>query len=132
MVRLHQRDGRHDRNAGLTDAHDVHVAPECLDHRDNIVDVIVEREGSRAKRDEARVQPIRDVHIGVWQHRFHRAAQKRGEMAGQRRNDQHARLVQIARRHILLEVDEIAERLTPDDLLGDADGSDRSQPWWAG
>ena len=66
-------------------------------------------------RNVARIVPIGDVDVVFGQHGAHGGAQQRGEMAGQRRDQQHARLRLV---DVLLEMQQRAERRHIGGLLG--------------
>ena len=68
---------------------------------------IVEPKMSMQQTDVARVVPIRDVHVVLWQHGLHGTAQQRRKMPRHRRNQQHAGL---GHRNVLLEMQQAAKR----------------------
>src|ERR1700704_5485027 len=98
------------------------VAAEQMQHRDQIVDVIVEIEAALPDRDYFRVDPFGDVDVVIGQKAFDRAAQQRRIMARHRRDDEQARL-RTARQMLegALEMQQPAERPLPDggDMYGD-------------
>ena len=103
----------------LADRHHMHVSSEKLKKLNDIVDVVVEVERAVGARHEAGVLPFGDIDVVMGKEVAHRAAEKRGEMPGQRRNDQDLGVVAAApARYLALEMDEIAERL----------GDERSAP----
>ena len=74
------------------------------------------------ERDVARVVPVGDPHVLLGEQRAHGAAQQRGEVAGQRRDEQHLRQRGGLRRAVALpEVEQRAERRDVGRLLGDHD-----------
>src|SRR5208337_2660976 len=92
---------------------------KMIEHRSQIIDVIVEIERPERKRDHPRVSPVGDVDVAMRQERFDRAAQQGGVIAGHGPDDQQLRLlvpVGIVRAN---EAQEIAERPAPDDVLED-------------
>ena len=70
-------------------------------------DVVVETERAVAERHVAHVVPVGDVDVVLGEHGAHGGAQQRREMAGQRRDQQHARLRHV---DVLLEMQERTER----------------------
>src|SRR4051812_49819561 len=80
--------------------------PNCLEEADQVTDIFIEAEATGSQRYVAYIVPVGDVDVVLRQHRAYRAAHERGEMAGQRRNQEHARLRGI---DVLLEVQERAE-----------------------
>ena len=115
--RLHQRDGGDQRHRRLADAERVHAGAEMLEHRAQVVDVIVEIEAAERQRRHARVGPVGDVDAVGRQERLDRAAQQRRVMARHRRDDQQLRLIEVTGQVGTDEMQQIAERPAPDDLL---------------
>ena len=72
-----------------------------------MIDIFIDAEAARDQRNVAGIVPVGDVNVVIGQHGAHRRPQQRGEVAGQRRYQQHARL---CRRHIFFEVKQRAER----------------------
>src|SRR4029079_7161437 len=66
-------------------------------------------------------RPVGDVDVVRRKHRVDSAAEKRGVMAGERRDDQELWIGLAVLRQITAEMQERAERFSPDDLLCDAD-----------
>ena len=91
---------------------------QLLHELDEVVDVVVEPEGTGFERHVARVVPVGDVDVVVRQQRANGVAQQRGEVARQRRHDQHARLRDV---DVLLEPQQGAERQRQHRLLGHLD-----------
>jgi hypothetical protein len=126
--RSHQRDRREHGHGRLADRDDVQVlradmADEFLD----IGDVVVEMERACFGRHHARVDPVGDVDLVILQQRAHGVAQQRGVVAGQRRDDEHGRIVlQLLQCFdlvaVALEADQVAERLGQRHLLDDRHG----------
>ncbi len=88
---------------------------EKVQHRDHVVDVVVEIERAVRQRHHAGVDPFGDVDVVVGQEALDRAAQQRRVVARHRRDDQQPRL-RPARRMLerALEMQEPAERPLPD------------------
>ena len=63
FFRFHTRDGREDRHGGLADRHHVEVGTEGLEHRDAVVDIVIEVEPPSRERDLLGVGPISDEHL---------------------------------------------------------------------
>ena len=110
------RDQRGD--AGLADRDDVRARPQHFEKFDQMADVVVESERAVLDRNVAHVVPVGDVDVVLRQHRAHGRAQQRREVAGQRRDQQDARLRLL---DVLLEVQQGAERRDMRRLLGDRD-----------
>ena len=89
----HHRDGGERLHAGLADGDQMRARAQRLEKPDDVFDIVVEAEGPVLETDVARVVPIGDVDVVIGQQRAHGVAQQRGEVARQRRHDQHARLV---------------------------------------
>ena len=81
-----------------------------------MLDIFVEAEAAVGEAGLARIVPVGDVDVVLGQEHFHRVAQKRREMAGHRRDEQHARL---HLRDVFLEMQEGAERRGERRLFGD-------------
>ena len=114
-VRLHARHRGEHRHRRLTDRDDVHVAAEEMQHRDQVVDVVVEIELAFRHRHHPRVDPFGDVDVVVGQEALHRAAQQRCVVARHRRDDQKLRLRALQRMvERALEMQQAAERPLPD------------------
>ena len=123
--RRHQRDRGKHRHGRL--AHRDHiqvlranVADELLD----VTDVVGQMELAMLHRHHAGVHPVGHIDFVVLQQSAHGIAQQRRVVAGQRRADQHDRLVleqldgvRIVR--IALEAHQLAERLVQDGLFDD-------------
>ena len=60
--------------------------PEVIEHRAQIIDVIVEIERPGRKRNHPGVRPVGDVDVAMRQERLDRTAQQGGVMAGHRRD----------------------------------------------
>jgi hypothetical protein len=70
--------------------------------RDELADVahvLVETEGTRGDGDVARIDPVGDPHVVVGEQAPYRLAQQRRVVAGERREDEHARLLRGALAH---------------------------------
>ncbi len=89
------------------------------EHLAQVDDVIVEIEGSERQGNHARVGPIGDVDVAMGQERLDRAAKQGRVMARHRRDDQELRLTRAAGEIRSGEMEKIAERFRPDDLLED-------------
>ena len=85
----------------------VRAGTDGLEKRDDVGDIVVEAEGAVGQRRVAGVAPVGDVDVVVRQQGLDRAAQQGGEVAGQRRDQQDARLLGIA---LLAEAHQVAER----------------------
>ena len=83
-----------------------------------MADIVVEAEAAVRGRHVARIVPVGDVDVVLGQHGAHGGAQQRREMAGQRRDQQHARLRLL---DVLLEMQQRAERRDVGGLLGHRD-----------
>ena len=92
--------------------------PDRVEELDEVLDVLVEPEPAGRQRHVARVVPVGDVDVVVGEHRAHGVAQQRGEMAGHRRDEEHARL---CGRDVLPEVQQGCERRRVRDLFADRD-----------
>ena len=127
VVLGHDGDGGQHLHAGLADGDDVRARPHRLEEPDDVVDVVVEAEGAVGERDVAGIVPVGDVDVVVGEQRPDRVAQQRGEMAGQRRDDQHARLRAL---DVLAEAQQRAERRLQDasSRHGDLAVADRDRP----
>ena len=88
----HQRGGGEHLHAGLADREHVRAGADASQEMDDVGDIFVEAERAGGERHVAGVVPIGDVDVVVLQQGLDRVAQQRGEMARQRRHDQHARL----------------------------------------
>ena len=77
----HQRDGGKHRHRGLAHRHHMGVSTQMLEHRDDIIDIVVEIEAALVQWDLTGIDPIGDIYIGIRQHRQNGAAQKRRIMA---------------------------------------------------
>ena len=120
LRRLHAGDRRHHRHRRLAHRQHMHVAVQEVQHRDHVVDIVVEVEPAFGERHHAGVGPIGDIDVVVRQQAFHGPAQQRGIVTRHRRHDQQARL-RPARPPLegTLEMQEAAERPLPD--RGDVD-----------
>ena len=90
----------------------------------HVRDVIVEMERARGKRHHARVDPVGDVDLVIAKQRAHGVAQQRGVMPGQRRDDQHDRILAQLRQRVrivaaALEAQQVAERKLDDFFFDD-------------
>ena len=95
------------RDAGLAHRDDVAILADMVDEVDDVLGIVLEAEPALFELYVARIQPVGDEHLMVSQHCADRAAQKRGEVAGHRRDEQH---LGIGRAALLLKVKQIAER----------------------
>ena len=114
----HRRNGREHRDAGLAHRKHMRAGPHHFEKLDQMVDIFIDAEAARDQRDVARIVPVGDENVMIRKHGTHRRPQQRGEMAGQRRHQQHARL---RRRHIFFEVKQRAERRLVRSLLAHFD-----------
>ena len=94
------------------------AGPELLHELDEVVDVVVEAEGTGFERNVAGIVPIGDVDVVVGEQGAHRIAQQRREVARQRRHDKNARLLDV---DVLFEPQERPEGQRQDRLFGDLD-----------
>jgi hypothetical protein len=94
----------------------VRARADLVEEGDEVVGVVLQPEAAGMERNVARVMPVGDVDVVILQQRLHGAAQQRGEMAGHRRHQQHARLLGPV---LLPEMQERAERGGEGDFLGD-------------
>ena len=114
-VGFHARDRGQHRHRRLAHRDDVHVAAEEMQHRDQVVDVVVEIERPFRHRHHARVDPFGDVDVVIGQEAFDRAAQQRRVVARHRRDDEQLRLRPPQRMlERALEMQQAAERPLPD------------------
>ena len=115
VLGLHAGDGGEHRHRGLAHRDDVRVAAQQMQHRDQVVDVVVEIEAALRQRHHPRVDPFGDVDVVVGQEGLDRAAQQRRVVARHRRDDEQAWL-RPARRVLerALEMQQPAERPLPD------------------
>ena len=131
VLGFHAGDRGQHRHGRLAHRDDVRVAVERMQHRDDVVDVVVEIEAAARERHHAGVDPFGDVDVVVRQERLDGAAQQRRVVAGHRRDDQQLRL--RALRAVLeraLEMQQAAERPLPDALDG-APARARRRPAWS-
>jgi hypothetical protein len=77
---------------GLADGDHVRPRPHRLEEGDEVLDIFVEAEAAVPDADIARIGPVGDVHVVLGQQHAHRVAQQGGEVAGERRHQQHPRL----------------------------------------
>ena len=89
VVLGHQRGRRQRLHAGLADGDHVRARPHRLEERDQVLDIFVEAEAAVPDADVARIGPVGDVDVVLGQQHAHRVAQQGGEVAGQRRHQQH-------------------------------------------
>ena len=89
-----------------------------LDELDQMSDIFVEAEAAVRREGRRAVVPVGDVDVVLGQHGADGAAQQRREMARQRRDQQHARLLGV---DVLLEMQERAERRDMRRLLAHLD-----------
>jgi hypothetical protein len=114
VVGVHQGGGGQHRHRRLADRHNMRLAAERMQDGDDVIDVIVEAEHAFRQRHHARIAPFGDVDIVIGQERFDRAAQERGVMARQRRNDEKSGLLPAWRPlEYPLEMQQPAERSLP-------------------
>jgi hypothetical protein len=92
VVLGHDGGGGQRRHAGLADGHHVRARADGGQEADHVVDVVVQAKAPCAAHI-AGVVPVGDVDVVVLQQRAHGLAQQRGEVARQRRHQQHRRLV---------------------------------------
>ncbi len=118
-VGLHQRRRREQRHRRLANSDRVHAWSEMSENLTQIDDVVVEIEGPQRQRHHARIGPVGDVHVVVGQEGLDRAAKQGRVMARHRRDDQELRLNRAGGEIRPGEMQEIAERPGPDDLLQD-------------
>ena len=119
MIVLRHHRGRDQRgDARLAHRNDVRALAHHLEEADQVLDVFVETEHAGTARHVAHVVPVGDVDVVLGQHGAHGGAQQRGEMAGQRRHHQHARLRHL---DVLLEMQQRAERRDVRALLAHLD-----------
>ena len=122
-ARGHQRDRRQHRHGRLAHADHVQVVgADVADEVLHVADVVVQVERAGGRGDHARVGPVGDVDLVVGQQGAHGVAQQGGVVAGQRRDDQHGRIVlEVAQLVFVvgeaLEAQQAAERLVQRDTL---------------
>ena len=92
--------------------------PDRFQEFDDVVDIFVEAEPAGGERHVAGIVPVGDVDVVLGQHGLHRRPQQRGEMARQRRHQQHARLLGG---DVFLEMQQRAERRGQRRLLAHLD-----------
>ncbi len=66
--------------------------PQLVEKSDEVLGIFVEPEFALVERNVAGVMPVGNVNVVILQQGFDGAAQQRGEVAGHRRDQQHARL----------------------------------------
>ena len=110
----HDGDGGEDLHARLADGDDVRARPDRLEEADDVLDIFVEAEGAVLDADVAAIVPIRDEDVVVGKQRPDGAAQQRREMAGQRRDEEHARFEPL---NVLAEAQQRAKRRLQDAAL---------------
>ena len=110
----HQRDRGQHRDRRLAHRDDMCALADRLEELDDIIDVVVEVEIAGGERHVARVVPVGDVDVVLGQHRAHRVAQQRREVARHRRHQQYLRLLRLA---VLGKVQQGAEGPDPGLLL---------------
>ena len=93
VVLGHDRGGGEHLDAGLADRDDMGAGAKIFQELDDVGDIVVEAKGAVGEADVARIVPVGDVDVVIGEQGLHGVAQKRGEMARQRRDDQHARLL---------------------------------------
>ena len=122
LVGIHQRGRSKGRRRRLADRQHVRPLAPCLANHlkkfNEIIDIIVEIEPARGRRNQLRVAPVGDIDVVLGQHPLDRAAKKRRIMARHRRDDQQRRLVV---RSVLPEAFQLTERLAKEDILVDRD-----------
>ena len=120
VLRLHARDCGEHRHGRLAHRHDVQVRPERAEHRDQVVDVVVEIEAAGRQRHHAGVGPIGDDRPGgsAGRPRPCRAGASRNGPTSARRSGASAAAVPAARWPRSKEITP-AERALPDDPLRD-------------
>ena len=96
VLRLgHDGGGGERLNRRLTDRHHMRALAHHAEELHQVIHVIVEPERTVGERHVAGIMPIGDVDVVVGQQGAHRAAQQRGEMARERRDDEHLGLLGI-------------------------------------
>ena len=114
-LRHHRR--RHQRgDARLAHRHQMRARPHRLEKAHDVADIFVEAEAPFRDRYVARIVPVGDVDVVLGQHGAHGGAQQCGEMSGQRRDQQHARLRLV---DVLLEMQQRGERRPVGRLFAD-------------
>jgi hypothetical protein len=91
-------------------------SPDGLQEADHVAGIFVEAEAAVRDRNIARIVPIGNVDVMFGQHGAHGGAQQGGEMAGQRRHQQHARLRLL---DVLFEMQQGRERCHVGGFFGD-------------
>ena len=94
-------------HAGLAHGDHVRAGPIFSSNLMRWLDVVVEAEAAGVSAHIAGIVPIGYADVVLRQQRAHQAAQQRGEVAGQRRHDQHARLGDL---DVLLEMQQACRR----------------------
>ncbi len=117
IVGRHQRNGRKGGDGRLADSKQVGVRTQRDNKVDDMLHIFVKAEAALHQRDIARIDPVGDIDVVVGQQGAHRAAQERGEVAGHRRDHQHARLFRCA---IFRKMQQRAERRGKRDILDHA------------
>jgi hypothetical protein len=96
------------------------VRPEQRQHVEQIIDIAVQIEQALAQRHLACIDPVRDIDVGMRQHRLDRSPEQRSEMPRHRSDDEKFRLKLVSRRGFsLFEVQKAAERLRHHHRFGD-------------
>ena len=95
VVLCHQRHRGQGRHARLAHRHQVRARAQPLDEGDHVFDVLVQAEAAFRQRHIAGVVPVGDVHVVVGEHGARGVVQQCGEVARQRRHDQHLRAQRV-------------------------------------
>ena len=114
----HDGNGGKDLHARLADGDDVRARPHRLEEADDVLDIFVEAEGAVLEADVAAIVPIRDEDVVVGKQRPDGAAQQRSKMAGQRRDEEHARFEPL---NVFAEAQQRAKRRLQDRLFPHGD-----------
>jgi len=122
VLALHAGDRGQHRNGGLAHRDHMRAAVQRVQHRDHVVDVVVEIEAALGDRHHAGIDPFGDVDVMVRQEGLDGAAQQRRVVTGHRGDDQHLglRAFRCALQRAL-EMQQAAERPFPD--AGDVHGN---------
>jgi hypothetical protein len=103
----HDRDRGQRRHARLAHRDDVSPGSDRFEETDDMIDVLVQAEAAVRQAYVASVVPVGEVDVVLGQQRADSVAQQRREVARQRRDHEHSRLVD---RDFFLEVQKCPER----------------------
>ena len=115
----HDRCRRKRRDRRLAHRNDMAILSNEAHEVDEVLGIVLQREGAILKLDVARIDPVGDVHLMIAQQSAGRATQKRGEVARHGRDQKDLAIVLAA---LLAEAKQLAERRPHDPALFDRNG----------